>query len=87
MSHDFLSGDAGDVTDLRRRLKRSAGEIAYEALDRATLVSRRADRLARAQAGRRVLVIGVYRPASLYSERSPSSAPSAREARAGQARP
>lgn len=68
MSHDFLSGDAGDVTDLRRRLKRSAGEFAYEALDRATFVSRRADRLARTQAGRRVLVIGVYRPASLYSE-------------------
>ncbi len=68
MSHDFLSGDAGDVTSLRRRLKRSAGEVVFEALDRAALVTRRADRLARAQAPRRVLVIGVYRPASLLPE-------------------
>jgi hypothetical protein len=65
MSQDFLSGDAGDVTDRRRLLKRSAGELAYEALDRAALVARRADRLARGQAPRRVLVVGVYRPESL----------------------
>jgi hypothetical protein len=68
MSHDFLSGDAGHVTGRRRRLKRSAGELAYEALDRAALVGRRADRLARAQPPRRVLVIGVYRPSSLLAE-------------------
>ena len=74
MSHDFLSGDAGDVTSVRRRLKRSAGELAYEALDRAALVTRRADRLARGQAPRRVLVIGVYRPASLLPEALPALA-------------
>jgi len=67
MSHDFLSGDAGHVTG-RRRLKRAAGELAFDALDRVTLVDRRADRLARAQAPRRVLVIGVYRPTSLLAE-------------------
>jgi len=65
VSHDFLSGDAGHVTDRRRRLKRSAGEVAFAALDRAALVTRRVDRLARAQAPREVLVIGIYRPGSL----------------------
>ena len=29
----FLSGDAGDVTDPWRRAKRTAGELAYNALD------------------------------------------------------
>jgi hypothetical protein len=67
VSHDFLSGDAGDVTG-RRRLKRSAGELAYEALDRAALVARRVDRLARAQAPREVLVSGIYRPESLGTQ-------------------
>ncbi|HVD55924.1 MAG TPA: hypothetical protein VNC17_03710, partial [Thermoleophilaceae bacterium] len=67
MSRDFLSGDAGDVTG-RRRLKRSAGELAYEALDRAALVARRVDRLARAQAPREVLVTGIYRPESLATQ-------------------
>jgi hypothetical protein len=65
VSHDFLSGDAGDVTDPWRRLKRSAGEVAFEAIDRAALVGRRADRLAAGQAPRRVLVASVYRPGSL----------------------
>ncbi len=67
MSHDFLSGDAGHVTNRRRRLKRSAGELAFAALDRAALVTRRVDRLARAQARREVLVIGIYRPGSLLA--------------------
>ena len=71
MTHDFLSGDAGDVTDRRRRLKRSAGELGCEALDRAALVARRADRLARAQPPRRVLVIGIYRPDSLVADALP----------------
>jgi hypothetical protein len=52
----------------RRRLKRSAGELAYEALDRAALVARRVDRLARAQAPREVLVTGIYRPGSLAAQ-------------------
>ena len=72
MSHDFLSGDAGDVTDPRRRLKRSVGELAYEALDRVALLGRRADRLASAQPPRRVLVIGVYRPGSLLPQALPA---------------
>jgi hypothetical protein len=72
VTHDFLSGDAGDVTDRRRRLKRSVGELAYETLDRVALVARRADRLADRQAPRRVLVIGVYRPGSLLSEALPT---------------
>ncbi len=65
MSHDFLSGDAGDVTHPWRRLKRGLGELGYDALDRAALTGRRMDRLAAAQAPRRVLVVGVYRPGSL----------------------
>ena len=72
MSHDFLSGDAGDVTDPRRRLKRSVGELAYEALDRMALLGRRADRLASQQPPREVLVIGVYRPGSLLAQALPA---------------
>ena len=62
---DFLSGDAGDVTHPWRRAKRAAGEVAFSALDRAALVARRADSLARSTPRRSVLVIGVYRPGSL----------------------
>jgi hypothetical protein len=68
MSHDFLSGDAGDVTHPWRRLKRSAGELAYGAIDRALLVARRTDALAARQGAQRVLVIGVYRPGSLLPD-------------------
>ena len=50
VSHDFLSGDAGDVTHPWRRLKRGLGELGYDALDRAALTGRRMDRLAAAQA-------------------------------------
>jgi hypothetical protein len=62
---DFLSGDAGDVTTPRRRLKRALGELTFEALDRAALVRPRADRLAARQEPRRLLVTGVYRPGSV----------------------
>jgi hypothetical protein len=73
----FLSGDAGDVTDLWRRAKRAAGEIAYTALDTLSGTRRRAARLARETPPRDVLVIGVYRAGSsmpdalhhLHSER------------------
>jgi hypothetical protein len=65
MTHDFLSGDAGDVTHPWRRLKRSAGELACAAIDGALLVARRTDGLAARQRPLRVLVIGVYRPGSL----------------------
>jgi hypothetical protein len=68
MSGQLLSGDAGDVTHPWRRLKRSLGEAAFEAVDRIALTRARADRLARTQAGRRVLVTGLYRPGSLMPE-------------------
>ncbi len=68
---DFMSGDAGDVTHPWRRAKRVAGEIAFEALDRATFVGRRADALARATPPRNVLVAGVYRPRSLLPDALP----------------
>ena len=60
----FLSGDAGDVTDPWRRAKRTAGELAFGALDTLTATRLRAARLARNAPQRDVLVIGVYRPGS-----------------------
>jgi hypothetical protein len=65
LSHDFLSGDAGDVTHPWRRLKRGLGELAYDGLDLASLRSRRVDRLAAAQQPRDVLVVAVYRAGAL----------------------
>jgi hypothetical protein len=68
----FLSGDAGDVTDPWRRAKRSAGEVAYTALDTVTGTRRRAARLAReVRAPLEILVIGVYRPDSLIADALP----------------
>jgi hypothetical protein len=60
----FLSGDAGDVTDPWRRAKRTAGELAFGALDALTATRLRTARLARATPPRDVLVIGVYRSGS-----------------------
>ena len=69
----FLSGDAGDVTDPWRRFKRTAGELAYGAIDGLAGTRRRAARLARSAAPQRdVLVIGVYRPGSLLAETLPA---------------
>ena len=65
MTVDYLSGDAGDVTGPRRRVKRALGERAYQMLARATLTGARIDRLARRQEPRSVLVVGAYRPESL----------------------
>jgi hypothetical protein len=73
----FLSGDAGDVTDPWRRARRTAGELAYTAIDAVAGTRRRAARLARQTPARDVLVTGVYRPGSsmpdavhaLHSER------------------
>ena len=61
----FLSGDAGDVTDPWRRAKRTAGELAFGAIDTLTGTRRRATRLVQEAPKRDVLVIGVYRPDSL----------------------
>jgi GT2 family glycosyltransferase len=67
-TEDYLSGDAGDVTHPWRRAKRALGELAFDALDRAALVGRRADAVARSAPRRRVLAVGVYRPGSLMAE-------------------
>jgi hypothetical protein len=68
MTADHLSGDAGDVTHPWRRVKRTLGEAAADALAAATLAGPRADRLARTQQPRSVLVVGVYRPGSLLAD-------------------
>jgi hypothetical protein len=65
MTDGFLSGDAGDVTHPWRRVKRTLGEAAFEAIDVTVLTRPRADRLARAQPAVRVLVMAIYRPGSL----------------------
>ena len=64
----FLSGDAGDVTDPWRQAKRTAGELAYTAVDTLAGTRRRATRLARDTPPRDVLVMGVYRPGSSMPE-------------------
>jgi hypothetical protein len=71
MTSDLFSGDAGDVTHPWRRLKRGLGEVAFEAISRATLTGPRTDRLARVQPRLRVLVASVYRPGSLLAEALP----------------
>jgi hypothetical protein len=71
MTGDLFSGDAGDVTHPWRRVKRTLGEVAFEAIDRVALTRPRVDRLARAQPSRRVLVVSVYRPGSLLAEALP----------------
>jgi hypothetical protein len=64
----FLSGDAGDVTDPWRRAKRSAGELAYNAIDIVTGTRLRAARLVRSGPDRlNILVTGVYRPGSIFA--------------------
>jgi hypothetical protein len=68
MTSDLFSGDAGDVTHPWRRLKRTVGEVAFDAIDRALVTGPRTDRVAREQPGRRVLVTGVYRPGSQMPE-------------------
>jgi hypothetical protein len=67
--NSFLSGDAGDVTDPWRRAKRTAGEVAFGAIDAVTGTRVRAARLARTtRAPLDVLVIGVYRNGSLLAD-------------------
>jgi hypothetical protein len=69
----FLSGDAGDVTDPWRRAKRTAGELAYNAIDAVTGTRLRAARLARSGPDRLdILVTGVYRPGSILADASPA---------------
>jgi hypothetical protein len=63
----LLSGDAGHVTHPWRRAKRTLGDLAFGALDRAALIGRRADALARTTPPRQVLVTSVYRPGALLA--------------------
>ena len=68
--NSFLSGDGGDVTDPWRRAKRTAGELAYGAIDAVTATRLRAARLARTtRAPLDVLVIGVYRDGAFAGRR------------------
>jgi Glycosyltransferase like family 2 len=67
MSRDLFSGDAGDVTHPWRRAKRTAGELAFSAIDLAVATGARVDRLVADQPRRRVLVASVYRPGSLLA--------------------
>jgi hypothetical protein len=67
MTSDLFSGDAGDVTHPWRRVKRTAGELAFSAIDLTLLTGPRVDRLARNQPRKRVLVTSVYRPGSLLA--------------------
>ena len=68
----FLSGDAGDVTDSWRLVKRTVGEVAFTAIDTLTGTRRRATRLARDTAQRDVLILGVYRPGSFMPAALPA---------------
>ena len=68
----FLSGDAGDVADPWRRAKRSAGELAFDAIDTLAGTRRAATRLARETPSRDVLVTSVYRAGSQLAEALPS---------------
>jgi hypothetical protein len=68
----FLSGDAGDVTSPRRRLKRTLGDLAADAIAAATFSGPRLDRLAARQERRRLLVLGIARPGSLLASALPA---------------
>jgi hypothetical protein len=69
----FLSGDGGDVTDPWRRAKRTAGELAFGALDTVTATRLRAGRLARTtRSPLDVVVLSVYRDGSLLTDALPA---------------
>jgi hypothetical protein len=68
----FTSGDGGDVTQPWRRAKRTAGELAFGAIDAVTGVRVRAGRLARTTSPLDVLVIGVYRDGDLLADALPT---------------
>ena len=71
--NSFLSGDGGDVTDPWRRAKRTAGELAFGAIDAVTGTRLRAGRLARkTRSPLDVLVIGVYRDGSMLAGSLPA---------------
>ena len=68
----FLSGESGTVAGIRRTLARTFADAALTAAGALTLTGPRLDRLAAAQAPRRVLVLGVYRTGSRLHASLPS---------------
>ena len=60
----FLSGESGTVGGIRLTLTRTLADAALAAAGALILTGPRLDRLAAAQAPRRVLVLAVYRPGS-----------------------
>jgi hypothetical protein len=69
----FTSGDRGDVTHPWRRAKRTAGELAFSAIDAVTATRLRAARLARTtRSPLDVLVLTVYRDGSLIADSLPA---------------
>jgi hypothetical protein len=67
----FLSGESGTVAGKRLTVTRTAADWAYDASALATLAGPRLDRLATAQASRRVLALSIYRPGSLLARATP----------------
>ena len=67
----FLSGESGTVAGKRLTVTRTAADWAGNLAAIATLTGPRLDRLAAAQAPRRVLVLSIYRPGSLLTRAAP----------------
>jgi hypothetical protein len=61
----FLSGESGTVAGRKLTITRTAADWALDLAGLAALTAPRLDRLAAAQAARRVLVLSIYRPGSL----------------------
>jgi hypothetical protein len=67
----FLSGESGTVAGKRLAVTRTAADWASNLAAIAALTGPRLDRLAAAQAPRRVLVLSIYRPGSLLARAAP----------------
>lgn len=67
----FLSGESGTVAGRKLTVTRTAADWAFGLAALAALTGPRLDRLAAAQAPRRVLVLSVYRPGSLLPRAMP----------------
>jgi hypothetical protein len=67
----FLSGESGSVAGKKLTVTRTAADWACDLAGLAALTGPRLDRLAAAQAPRRVLVLSIYRPSSLLVRAAP----------------
>lgn len=67
----FLSGESGTVAGKKLTVTRTAADWACNLAGLAALTGPRLDRLAAAQAPRRVLVLSIYRPGSLLARAAP----------------